>query len=237
VESGARLRQQHSFTGIIRELKMEKFVKGLKQFQKNVFPAHKESFRRLASEQNPDALLVTCADSRIDPALLMQSNPGDLFICRNVGNIIPSHGEVTGGVSATIEYAVTGLGVKDIIICGHSDCGAMKGILYPNLVAKMPSVSSWLKNADAVRSVIEHNYPHLEGKALLRAAIEENIVTQLDNLRTHPSVAARLRKGDLRIHGWIYEIETGHVSEWSPDARVFQGLRELTPADTAGVVT
>ena len=206
---------------------MEKIVKGLLKFQEDVYPTYEDDFRRLGTRQNPDALLVTCADSRIDPALITQTNPGELFICRNAGNIVPSHGEVTGGVSATIEYAVAALKVKDIIVCGHSDCGAMKGVLYPDLVESMPDVKSWLRQADAVRRILQENCRHLEGPALLRAAIEENVIVQLDHLRTHPSVAARLRRGDLRLHGWVYEIETGHVTAWEEGQQRFLPLRDV----------
>jgi carbonic anhydrase len=212
---------------------MEKIVEGLFRFQQNVFPQHKDAFRRLGTSQNPDALLVTCADSRIDPALLTQTKPGDLFICRNAGNMIPSHGDVNGGVSATIEYAVMALNVKDIILCGHSDCGAMKGVLYPDLVADMPNVAGWLRHADAVRHMLRENYADLEGPALLRAAIEENVVAQLGNLRTHPCVASRLRRGDLRLHGWVYEIETGHVTAWDADQGRFVPLRDVFVPEAA----
>lgn len=215
---------------------MEKIVKGLFQFQNSVFPEHEEDFKRLAAKQAPEALLVTCADSRIVPTLLTQTKPGELFICRNAGNIVPSHGDVNGGVSATIEYAVMALNVKDIIVCGHSDCGAMKGVLYPELVEQMPNVKAWLRHADVVRQVMRENYSHLQGPELLRAAIEENVVAQIGNLHTHPSVAARLRRGDLRIHGWVYEIETGNVSAWDAETRSFRPLREVVPQEAlAGV--
>jgi carbonic anhydrase len=206
---------------------MEKIVKGLIKFQDDVFPAHEDDFRRLATKQNPDALLITCADSRIDPSLITQTKPGDLFICRNAGNIVPSHGDINGGVSATIEYAVAALKVTNIIVCGHSDCGAMKGVLYPDLLDNLPNVKSWLRYSDAVQHILRENYGHLEGPALLRAAIEENVLVQIENLQTHPSVAARLRKGDLKIHGWVYEIETGHVTAWDPEQQRFVGLRDV----------
>ena len=206
---------------------MERIVKGLFQFQKSVFPEHEDDFKRLAAKQAPEALLVTCADSRIVPTLITQTKPGELFICRNAGNIVPSHGDVNGGVSATIEYAVMALNVKDIIVCGHSDCGAMKGVLYPELVSEMPNVKAWLRHADVVRQIMRENYPHLKGNDLLRAAIQENVVAQIGNLHTHPSVAARLRRGDLRIHGWVYDIETGDVASWDADSAEFKPLRAV----------
>lgn len=204
---------------------MERIVRGLLRFQEEVFPEREDDFRRLGTSQAPEALLITCADSRIDPALLTQTRPGELFICRNAGNIVPSHGDINGGVSATIEYAVVALKVKDVIVCGHSDCGAMKGVLYPELLEEMPNVAGWLHHADAVRRILRENYAGLSGPALLRAAIAENVLAQLSNLRTHPSVAARLRRGDLRVHGWVYEIATGQVSSWDEEKQEFVGLR------------
>jgi carbonic anhydrase len=206
---------------------MDKIVKGLFEFQDRVFPAHQQEFRRLGIGQNPEALLITCSDSRIDPALLTQTKPGELFICRNAGNIVPGHSDVNGGVTATIEYAVMALKVKDVIVCGHSDCGAMKGVLYPDLLNDMPSVASWLRHADAVRQILKENHPDLSGPELLRAAIEENVVVQLQNLRTHPSIAARLRRGELRLHGWVYEIETGHVTAWDANENKFVPMRDV----------
>jgi carbonic anhydrase len=134
-----------------------------------------------------------------------------LFILRNAGNIVPSHGAANGGEGATIEFAVAGLGVKDIIICGHSHCGAMKGLLQPEMVASLPALSSWLSHAETTRKIVKDNYGHLEGDRLVTATVEENVLVQLENLRTLPSVASRLVKGDLHLHGWVYKIETGEV--------------------------
>jgi carbonic anhydrase len=205
---------------------MKKIMKGLFQFQREVYPARTSEFKRLASGQSPEVLFITCADSRVVPALITQTNPGDLFICRNAGNIVPSYGDVNGGVSATIEYAVMALKVRDIVVCGHSDCGAMKGILHPELVASMPNVAAWLRHADSARQVIAENYSHLQGADLLKAAIEENVLAQLENLKTHPSVAARLRKGELALHGWVYDIERGEVTAYAPGANRFVPLAE-----------
>ena len=205
---------------------MKKIVDGLFTFQREVFPRRMTEFQRLANGQSPEVLFITCSDSRIVPDLLTQTNPGDLFICRNAGNIVPSHGDVNGGVSATIEYAVMALGVRDIVVCGHTDCGAMKAVLDPSLVRPMPNVASWLRHADAARQVIAENYQHLSGDELLHAAIQENVLAQLENLKTHPSVAARLRRGDLELHGWVYDIGQGTVSAWLPEEKRFVSLEE-----------
>src|SRR3954471_16490906 len=126
---------------------MEKILEGLAHFQKTVYPEHRALFDKLALGQRPQALFITCADSRIDPCLLTQTKPGELFICRVIGNIVPPYPDAIGGVSATIEYAVGVLGVADVIVCGHTDCGVMKGVLNPQAVAALPSVSAWLKYA------------------------------------------------------------------------------------------
>src|SRR5271170_3206620 len=127
---------------------MQKLIQGIHEFQKENFVPLQGLFERLAKGQNPETLFITCSDSRIDPNLLTRSKPGDLFILRNAGNIVPAHGAGNGGEAATIEFAVAALGVKDIIICGHSHCGAMQSLLQPELVASLTAVSSWLSHAD-----------------------------------------------------------------------------------------
>ncbi|MCL4855325.1 MAG: carbonic anhydrase [Bryobacteraceae bacterium] len=213
---------------------MKRILSGLSRFQNEIFPQTRQLFERLASSQTPEALFLTCSDSRIVPELMTQTAPGDLFICRNAGNIAPAYGEVNGGVSATIEYAVLVLEVKDIIICGHSDCGAMKGLLHPEQLAAMPNVAAWLKHAESARFMVQDNYPHLKGADLLNALIEENVVAQLENLRTHPSVASRLRKGKLQLHGWVYQIDHGTVTAFDPELTRFVPIGKTTDESENG---
>jgi carbonic anhydrase len=157
-------------------------------------------FEQLSLGQHPRILFITCCDSRIDPNLITQIQPGELFIIRNVGNIIPPYGAITGSEGAAIEYAVETLAIKDIIICGHSHCGAMKGLLQlGSLTEQMPLVHDWLKYAEATRRIIKENYQDYEGEELLNAAIEENVMTQIENLRTYPAIHAKLYKGQLNI--------------------------------------
>ncbi len=199
---------------------VDQILRGLSQFQRDVYPRHRELFQKLALGQRPHALFITCADSRIDPSLLMQTKPGELFICRVIGNIVPPYPDAVGGVSATIEYAAGVLGVADVIVCGHTDCGVMKGVLNPDAVAALPSVSAWLKYAEVARQAA--------GDDLLRLT-ESNVLQQLENLRTHPSVAARLEDGDLGLHGWVYHIGEGAVTTY--DAATGQFLpAQATPA-------
>jgi carbonic anhydrase len=190
---------------------MQKLIHGIHQFREEDFRPLQGLFEKLSKGQNPETLFITCSDSRIDPNLLTRSKPGDLFILRNAGNIVPPHGAANGGEGATIEFAVSALGVKDIIICGHSHCGAMQGLLNPEAVTDLPALSSWLSHAETTRRIVRDNYSELEGEKLLTATIEENVLVQLENLRTLPSVASRLVRGDLHLHGWVYKIETGEV--------------------------
>ena len=215
---------------------MERLLKGIARFQKEVFPRQKQLFEQLATGQKPRALFITCADSRVVPQLITQSDPGELFICRNAGNMVPPYGEVHGGVSATIEYAVWALGVKHIVVCGHSDCGAMKGILHPEAVADMPTVASWLRHGDVARRVVRELHPGKPDEELLPRLTEENIAAQLQNLRTHPSVAGGLARGTLEIHGWLYHINSGRVDGWDPQTRRFSPLLAQQPAGAPELV-
>ena len=133
---------------------MQKLIRGIHEFRTEHFRPLQGLFEKLAKGQSPETLFITCSDSRIDPNLLTRSRPGDLFILRNAGNIVPPHGAANGGEAATIEFAVAGLGVKDIIICGHSHCGAMQGLLTPESVASLPSVASWLSHAETTRRIV-----------------------------------------------------------------------------------
>lgn len=192
---------------------MAQLLDGVVQFQRDVFPDQRDDFARLAQAQTPHTLFIACADSRVIPELITQSDPGELFVCRNIGNIVPAYGEMLGGVSAVIEYAVHALGVANIVICGHTGCGAMQALSKPDdpTLAQMPTVSAWLRNAAAARSVVAILHPHLHGEASVQALVEQNVLTQLGHLRTHPAVAARLAQGRLALHGWVYDIASGQV--------------------------
>src|SRR5262249_11799058 len=161
---------------------MERLIQGIHQFQKEHFRSLHGLFQQLARGQNPETLFITCSDSRIDPCLLTQSRPGDLFILRNAGNIVPPHGTPVNGEAATVEYAVAVLGVKDVIVCGHAQCGAMKALLSPEGLRDLPALAAWLRYAEATRRVIQASYGHLSGEHLLSAAVEENLLTHLTNL-------------------------------------------------------
>ncbi len=215
---------------------MERLIEGIHQFQKDTFRPLRSLFARLAEEQEPDTLFITCSDSRVDPNLLTNSKPGDLFVLRNAGNLVPPHGAGVGGEAATIEFAVTALGVHDIIVCGHSHCGAVKSLLYPEQLDALPAVAEWLRHADATRRILLDNYTHMEGEHLLTAAVEENVLVQLENIRTLPSVASRMVRGDLHVHGWVYEIATGEVFAYDPEVGQFVPVANYVPRDGRAAV-
>jgi carbonic anhydrase len=203
---------------------LEELKAGIRKFRTDVYPKNKDTYVKAASEpQRPHALIVTCADSRIDPELITQSQPGDIFVTRNVGNLVPAYGEMLGGVSAVIEYAVSALKVQHVVICGHSDCGAMKGLLNPGGLEKLPTVKSWLTNAQAALSVA-NSLASKDDKPsdLLRQLTEENVMLQLQHLRTHPSVAGAMAAGELTVSGWVYDIGKGEVRISENGAREFK---------------
>ena len=205
---------------------MQRILDGVCKFQREVFPQKRELFQLLKDRQSPEVLFITCADSRIVPDLITQSRPGDLFICRNAGNMVPPYGEVHGGVSATIEYAVDVLGVKHVVVCGHTDCGAMKGVLYPEKVAHLPAVRTWLNHGEAARRIVEANYKDLSEDQKLVSLIEANVAAQIAHLRMHPSVAGRTARGELLLHGWVYDIGNGHIRAWDESKSLFVPIEE-----------
>jgi carbonic anhydrase len=206
---------------------MEKLVKGVHQFQKDLFSSQRELLEHLVQGQTPDTLFITCSDSRIVPNQFTQTDPGDLFIMRNAGNIIPPWGAANGGEGATVEYAVQALGVAHIIVCGHSHCGAVTALLDPKPLVDMPAVSAWLGHAETTRRIMRDAYKDLSPAARLDVAIQENVLCQLESLRTHPSVAAGLATGKVHLHGWVYTIETGEVFAYDPERAQFVPLTEI----------
>lgn len=205
---------------------LKRVIQGLNDFHDNYFASHKELFEQLSQGQSPEVLFITCSDSRIDPCLITQSQPGELFVLRNIGNIIPTYGTLNSGEGAAIEYAIGALGIKDVVICGHSHCGAMRGLLQVgNLAQQMPLVYDWLRHhAESTRRVVLDNYPDCPQEKLLKIAIEQNVLTQIENLETYPIIRSRMHSGQLMLHAWIYEIETGEVFAYDASTGRFKAL-------------
>lgn len=205
---------------------MSKIVSGILAFKENVHAQKRELFEKLSKGQHPEALFITCSDSRIDPNLLVNTEPGELFIIRNAGNIVPPHNNQTGGVTASIEYAVAALDIEHIVICGHSGCGAMKGVLYPESVEALPHVSQWLSFSLAAKQIVDERYADLSDEEKLPHLIEENVLMQKQHIMTHPHVAAKFATGRLAIHAWCYDIGSGVVRAYDEVRKEFVLVEE-----------
>jgi carbonic anhydrase len=208
---------------------MNSFVEGYLRFRKEVYPLQAARHRSLAKGQTPHTLFITCSDSRVMPGEFTQTEQGELFQCRVVGNIVPAHGSLSGGVISAIEYSVMVLGVKDIVVCGHSDCGAMRAFSHPEKLIELKAVRSWIEHADSAITMAREHHGDLEGDEFLAALTKENVVSQLQHLRTHPCVATRLRKGSLKLHGWYYDIGEGTVDRYCEMQKAFVPLEQRAP--------
>ncbi|ABB57477.1 carbonic anhydrase [Synechococcus elongatus] len=206
---------------------MRKLIEGLRHFRTSYYPSHRDLFEQFAKGQHPRVLFITCSDSRIDPNLITQSGMGELFVIRNAGNLIPPFGAANGGEGASIEYAIAALNIEHVVVCGHSHCGAMKGLLKLNqLQEDMPLVYDWLQHAQATRRLVLDNYSGYETDDLVEILVAENVLTQIENLKTYPIVRSRLFQGKLQIFGWIYEVESGEVLQISRTSSDDTGIDE-----------
>jgi carbonic anhydrase len=205
---------------------VQKLEAGIHHFQANYFARNKGLFEDLASRgQRPETLFITCSDSRVIPELITNAAPGELFIVRNIGNIVPDvERGVLGGVSAAIEYAVEVLKVGHVIVCGHTGCGAIDAILNPDRIAHLKFVSRWVAASSKIPGLLRERYGHLDGEARMTAAVEENVLLQLENLRTFDFVSERLDKGALTMSGWVFKIATGEIFDFEPESGQFLKL-------------
>ena len=214
---------------------MPSFAAGVIRFQNEVYPQKKELFEKLSQGQSPEALFITCSDSRIETAMITQTDPGELFICRNAGNIVPPHMMHTGGMTASIEFAVAALKVPHIVVCGHTECGAMKGAMSPEGLESLPHVREWLGYSKAAVDVVDQLAGDKSDDERMQLLLEQNVILQLQHLRTHPSVAARLAAGDLCLHGWVYDIKTGDVAAYDESSNSFEPVDKRYAAEVAKI--
>jgi carbonic anhydrase len=203
---------------------MERLIEGYEHFKTEVFPRRRAEFHLLAEGQQPQWLFITCSDSRVVPDLILGTRPGDLFIARNVGNVVPITSQDVDGVAATIEYAVEVMKVKQAILCGHSDCGALKAALDHTGMEKMPKASRWLHHVEAAFSHRQPVNPADGPQAELAALIRGNVVAQLLNLKAQPSVLRALMEGRLTVHGWYYDILRGQIEQYDEELQRFLPL-------------
>jgi carbonic anhydrase len=205
---------------------VQKLVKGIHSFQSGYFATHRQLFEQLSTAgQRPETAFITCSDSRLVPNLITNAPPGELFVIRNAGNIVP-HPDLPGGTAASIQYAVEVLEVENLIVCGHTQCGAIDALLHPERARDLSYVARWLSQAAAVRRLIDERYPNLADEARMTAAVQENVLAQLENLREYPFIARRLEGGKLRLSGWVFKLSTGEVFDYDPSLGEFVRLEE-----------
>ena len=199
---------------------MEKIINGYLQFKESGFKERKDLFAKLSNSQSPEVLFITCSDSRIDPNLITQTEPGDLFVIRNAGNIVPPHTVESDGIVASIEFAVVALGVKHIVVCGHSNCGAMKGALNTSGLTALPKVKSWLNYCSEAVALVESREGDFKSDEL-NSVTQENVLLQIRRLEQYSEISKRLTTGDIEIHGWVYEIGEGTVKYFNQEKQAF----------------
>lgn len=213
---------------------MRKLINGILEFRRDRLPAYREVFARLALDQSPDCLFVACADSRVVPNLMASTEPGELFMLRNVGNFIPP-GNVEGvaavdrSSSAALEFALLALNVEDLIVCGHSECGAMKAILKERSGLPAPNLDAWLSHGRSALDALQTDGALDASLPLHDQVSQYNVLEQLDHALSYPLVKARVDSGQLRLHGWWFEIASGTVYLYDEQVRRFMPIHEYAP--------
>ena len=201
----------------------EKLFKGVLNFKKEDFEAHRELFKELKEGQKPHTFYIGCSDSRIVPNLITKTMPGEVFVVRNIANIVPPYDINDGTLKCTasaLEYAVKYLEVENILVCGHSNCGGLKALFYPpEKLEALPNVKKWLEIIDDVKKIVEN----IHDPKLREWEIEQlNVIKQLDNLMTYPFVKEKVEEGKLNLIGWYYIIETGEVYNYNSEKNEFE---------------
>lgn len=205
---------------------MKKLINGITDFRKNVLPGYRETFAHLALGQSPDALFIACSDSRVVPNLFASTNPGDLFVVRNVGNMIPPcsrNGFSVGDESeaAAIEFAVLSLKVTSIIICGHSECGAMQNLVNDRHKIKFPNLRSWLQYGEDALQKLHNGYVVNSGLLPHNRLSQINVLEQIRHLMTYPIVQERVKDNKLHVYGWWFDIATADVYSYNEEKQQF----------------
>jgi carbonic anhydrase len=214
---------------------LERLKSGIRRFQSEVYSPNAAAYREsVCRPQKPHTLVVACADSRVDIEAITSGGPGEVFIARNVGNMAPAYGETPGGIGSVIEYAVAALAVSHIVVCGHSDCGAMKALLpdAAPIIDEMPYVDRWLTHGRAALRIAQEMHRRQPERDLLSILTEQNAFMQVAHLRTHPHVAGAVARGLLTLSAWVYDIGSGTVRIWR-DGNPQAGPEVLVPASTA----
>ena len=203
---------------------MSRLTAGVRSYRSSEYPRLEGLLKGLAGGQTPNALFITCSDSRVDPTRLTNSQPGDLFVLENAGNIVPPAGTTVGGEAATVEYAVKALRVPEIVVCGHERCGAMGGLMAPEGLGELPRVADWLTHSTPVRETVRAKHPDVTPEEAVSLAVKENALLQLTHLRTYDAVAEAEAAGDLALHAWTYDFVTGEVVQHDPNTGEWTSL-------------
>jgi len=203
------------------ETAWNRIATGVRKFQTEVFPEQRALFEGLRRKQDPLAMFITCADARVVPNLFTQTGPGEIFIERNPGNMVPPYGDFVGGVTSGVEYANLVLKVPVIVICGHTDCGVMKALLHPETASGMPGVQTWMRHGNEAKQTVLRDHPGSPEEEKVHRLAEANVLEQIANLKTHPSVASRLAARQVVVRGWVYDIGSGSIRQADPDTGVF----------------
>jgi carbonic anhydrase len=210
---------------------MKKLIKGLLDFQRHTLPPYRSTFARLAKGQSPDCLFITCADSRVVPNLLVSTDPGDLFVIRNVGNMVSPADETGQSVgdrseAAAVEYALLHLPVVDVVVCGHSGCGAMRALLAGHDSPQTPNLCDWLSLGRGALQSLGQSRKWGQELEPADQLSQLNVLEQLRHLRTYPLVRERLAAGTLRLHGWWFDIGNARVNAYRPGRECFVPIDE-----------
>jgi carbonic anhydrase len=203
---------------------MDKLVRGVHRFQRDVYEPNRHKYDKLVDGQQPQTLFIACSDSRLALEAMTQCEPGEIFVLRNAGNLVPPYGAERGGAAATVEYAVAGLEVRHIVVCGHTGCGAMRALLEPASLASLPETGRWLQHAEATRRIVDYRAGNASFDTRWDATVEVNVLIQLENLKTHPAVAAALAHGQVDLYGWVFDLRSGEVRSYDPGHGAFVPL-------------
>jgi len=204
-----------------------KFISGFERFKNRYFREERGLFERLGQGQHPRALFIACCDSRVDPAILTGADPGDLFVVRNVANLVPPYGHGAGapGIRAAIEFAVRCLEVEHIIVLGHSQCGGIQALMAPEGPGEgLEFVPAWMEIAATAREQVLRQLPHKSAPLQARACEQAAILVSLDNLLTFPWISDRVESGKVALHGWYFDLGSGELLDYSPADRTFRAL-------------
>jgi carbonic anhydrase len=212
---------------MLKEEALARIAEGVRHFQTDVYPAQREMFQRLQRGQDPLAFFITCSDSRLVPNLITQTEPGEIFIERNPGNLVPDFEPFVGGVTSSVEYAMLALKVPLLIVCGHTDCGVMKALLHPEGADHLPGVKQWMRHAGTARERVLREHADEPDAVQLQHLTRYNVLTQIEHLKSHPSVKERLAAGEIDIRGWVYDIGSGSIWQFDPKTGVFADTREV----------